>query len=321
VRVNVSLKNGEIATSLTPLSHAPFSLLTERLLQDAGLSAREVSRWVDQALAEDSPGGVDLTSQATIAPEARATVNLVARQHGVIAGVPLAAATFDTCAAIKGGECAIEVLKNDGETVAPQELILRVSGNARALLMAERTALNYLGHLSGVVTGTREWVKALDGTGCQVRDTRKTTPGLRKLEKYAVRVGGGVNHRMDLADAILIKDNHIVAAGGVAAAMSRALAEVDASRVQIEVDDLDGLKEALTAGAREILLDNFDAAEIARAVAMNAGRAKLEVSGGLRIENARELALLGVDYLAVGALTHSAPNLDVGADFILNAQS
>jgi len=321
VRVNVSLRAGEIVTSLAPLSHAPFSLVTENLMQEAGLNSRDVSQWVAQALAEDSPGGVDLTSEATIAVESRATLNLVARQPGVVAGVPIAAATFDTCAALRGGECAIEVCKFDGESVRAGDLILKVSGNTRALLLAERTALNYLGHLSGIATATREWVKALDGTSTRVRDTRKTTPGLRKLEKYAVRVGGGLNHRLDLGDAILIKDNHIAAAGGITAAMKFALERADKAQVQIEVDDLEGLQAALAAGAVEVLLDNFSRVSIAQAVKINKGQAKLEVSGGLTIGKARELAELGVDYLAVGALTHSAPSLDIGADFEVGDRS
>jgi len=314
-RVSVRLQEGEIVTSREPLTHAVLSSNTERLLQDVGLGSREISQWVDDALAEDAPAGVDVTSDAIIAPEDRSTVDLVARADGVVCGIPVAAAVFDTCAHRKGGECSITFDRVDGQNIEAGDVIMTVTGNTRALLMAERTALNYLGHLSGVATETNKWTKALAGSKTKVRDTRKTTPGLRKLEKYAVRVGGGLNHRMDLAEAILIKDNHVEAAGGVTKAVQMAQINAPGVSVQVEVDNLPGFEEALAAGADEVLLDNFDFDLIRQAVAINDGRVKLEASGGLTLDNAEQLAKIGVDYLAIGALTHSAPNLDVGADF------
>lgn len=315
VRVSVRMQEGEIVTSREPLTHAKLSSSTEKMLQEVSLGSREVSQWVDEALAEDAPGGVDLTSDAIIANEDRSTVDLVARARGTVCGVPIAAAVFDTCAHMKGGECVITLGVSDGAPVWPGSVIMTVTGNTRALLMAERTALNYLGHLSGVATQAQVWADALAGLNVSVRDTRKTTPGMRKLEKYAVRTGGGVNHRMDLGEAILIKDNHIAAAGSVARAVELARQNAPGAKAQVEVDDLAGLQAALAAGATEILLDNFSVDLLKQAVLLNSGRAKLEASGGLTVENAHELASTGVDYLAVGALTHSAPNLDIGADF------
>jgi nicotinate-nucleotide pyrophosphorylase (carboxylating) len=191
---------------------------------------------------------------------------------------------------------------------------MSVTGPTRALLTAERTALNLLGHLSGVATATRRWVEAVAGSGAAVRDTRKTTPGLRELEKYAVRCGGGVNHRMSLSDAALVKDNHVVAAGGVAEAFRAVRAGFPDVPVEVEADTLEQVVTAVEAGADLVLLDNMSPADMRRAVELVAGRAALEASGGLRLENAREAAASGVDYLSVGALTHSAPVLDIGAD-------
>ncbi len=205
-------------------------------------------------------------------------------------------------------------MRADGERVAPGDVVLTATGRTRDLLLAERTALNLLCHLSGVATSTAAWVEAIAGTGARVRDTRKTTPGLRALEKYAVRCGGGVNHRMGLWDAALVKDNHVVAAGGVAAAFERVRRQFPGVPVEVEVDSLDQLAEVVDAGADLVLLDNFTPDATAAAVALVAGRCQLESSGGLTLEVAADYARTGVDFLAVGALTHSAPVLDLGAD-------
>jgi nicotinate-nucleotide pyrophosphorylase (carboxylating) len=212
------------------------------------------------------------------------------------------------------GDVAVTVTAEDGDTVQPGRVVLTAVGPTRNLLTAERSALNLLGHLSGVATATAAWAQALADTGARVRDTRKTTPGLRVLEKYAVRCGGGVNHRMYLSDAALVKDNHVVAAGGVAAAFRAVREQFPGTPVEIEVDSMDQLVEALDAGADLILLDNFTPVQMRRAVELTDGRARLEASGGLTLGDAREIGATGVDYIAVGALTHSAPVLDIGAD-------
>jgi nicotinate-nucleotide pyrophosphorylase (carboxylating) len=239
----------------------------------------------------------------------------VSRRAGVVAGLPLLAATYDLVAPDRAViTCAV----GDGARVEPGQPIARVQSPARALLTAERTSLNLLGHLSGIATLTRRWADAVDGTGARIRDTRKTTPGLRDLEKYAVRCGGGVNHRRGLFDAYLVKDNHVAAAGGVAAALTG----VERARrpgvdVQVEVDDMDQLVEALAHRPPSILLDNFAVEEMARAVRLirsTAPETVIEASGGLQLANARVVAETGVDYLAVGELTHSAPQLDIGLD-------
>lgn len=193
---------------------------------------------------------------------------------------------------------------------------MRVEGPLAGILTAERTALNFLGHLSGIATLTTAWVDAVAGTGAKIRDTRKTLPGLRALEKYAVRCGGGVNHRMSLSDAALIKDNHVAAAGSVTAALDAVGKLAPDLPAEVECDTLDQLEEAVAAGAGLILLDNFTVDELARAVEANGGRARLEASGGLRLEDAAAVAATGVDFLAVGALTHSAPVLDIGLDLV-----
>jgi nicotinate-nucleotide pyrophosphorylase (carboxylating) len=191
---------------------------------------------------------------------------------------------------------------------------MTVRGDTRAILLAERTALNFFGHLSGIATLTRTWVDAISGTPCKIRDTRKTTPGMRVLEKYAVRMGGGTNHRMSLSDAALIKDNHIAAAGGVAAAFSKVREKFPTSEIEIEVDTLQQLQEVLPLKPDLVLLDNMSPAQCAEAVAIVAGATKLEASGGISLENAKAYAVTGVDYLAIGALTHSAPVFDIGLD-------
>lgn len=279
-------------------------------LAAAGLDPVAVADLIDRALAEDLDGGVDVTSVATIEVDRTGTLDLVARASGVIAGSAVAAAVFDRASQ---GRVRSTWLA-DGAGVAPGDVVVSATGPVRDLLLAERTALNLLCHLSGVATLTRRWVDALGDSTTRVRDTRKTTPGLRRLEKYAVRCGGGVNHRMSLSDAALVKDNHVVAAGGVAEAFERVRRAFPGIPVEVEVDSLDQLDEVLLAGADLILLDNFTPDQMREAVARSRGRAALEASGGLTLDVADEVGRTGVDYVAVGALTHSSPILDVGAD-------
>lgn len=280
-------------------------------LTDAGLERAQLGALIDAALAEDLDGGVDVTTVATVPLDQRATLDLVARASGVSAGASVAAAVF---AEVCGDDAVIEIRTPDGTSLAPGAVIVSVTGRTHDLLRAERPALNLLGHLSGVATATRRWVDAVDGTGARIRDTRKTTPAMRRLEKYAVRCGGGMNHRMSLSDAALVKDNHVVAAGGVAEAFSLVRERFPGVDIEVEVDSLDQLDEVLAAGADLVLLDNFSPEEMREAVRVTAGRARLEASGGLSLDVAAEVAATGVDYLAVGALTHSAPVLDIGAD-------
>lgn len=284
--------------------------IAQRLV-DAGLAPLDVEVVIARALAEDIGDGVDVTTVATVSPDHVSRMDLVARSAGTIAGVPVAAAVF-AMAQERGLTFAFPVA--DGADVSAGEVVLSVTGPTHALLRAERPALNLISHLSGIATLTAAWANELVGTGARVRDTRKTTPGLRVLEKYAVRCGGGVNHRMSLADAALVKDNHVVAAGGVAAAFDQVRERFPDVPVEVEVDSLDQLEEVLAAGADLVLLDNFDAEMCKEAVKRTAGRAALEASGGLTLDRARAVAESGVDYLAVGALTHSAPVLDIGAD-------
>lgn len=279
-------------------------------LAAAGLDPVAVADLIDRALAEDLDGGVDVTSVATIEVDRTGTLDLVARASGVIAGSAVAAAVFDRASQ---GRVRSTWLA-DGAGVAPGDVVVSATGPVRDLLLAERTALNLLCHLSGVATLTRRWVDALGDSTTRVRDTRKTTPGLRRLEKYAVRCGGGVNHRMSLSDAALVKDNHVVAAGGVAEAFERVRRAFPGIPVEVEVDSLDQLDEVLLAGADLILLDNFTPDQMREAVARSRGRAALEASGGLTLDVAEEVGRTGVDFVAVGALTHSSPILDVGAD-------
>jgi nicotinate-nucleotide pyrophosphorylase (carboxylating) len=275
------------------------------------LKREDVERVVGAALAEDVERG-DATSEAVLDPDVRCRARLVIKEPGVVAGLPAVEAVFLRL----DPRSRFEALVADGHRVEdPPEPVARVEGEARALLAAERTALNLLGRLSGIATLTRRFVDAVEGTGAAILDTRKTTPGLRALEKYAVRCGGGRNHRFGLDDAILIKDNHVKLAGGVRPALERALAHRRNGRsVEIEADTLADVREALAAGAGRILLDNMSAAEIAEAVALAAGRAELEASGGVTLATVRELAETGVDAVSVGALTHSAPGLDVALD-------
>ncbi|MGA3152167.1 MAG: carboxylating nicotinate-nucleotide diphosphorylase [Streptosporangiaceae bacterium] len=281
-------------------------------LSAAGLDPAATLGVVRAALAEDLAGGADVTTRATIAPAARGRADLVARTPGVVAGVPVAELVM--WAVSQPDPVRFLARADDGDTAAAGQPLLTVTGRIEPILTAERTALNLLCHLSGIATLTRRWVDAVAGTGAQIRDTRKTLPGLRALEKYAVRCGGGVNHRMSLADAALIKDNHVAAAGSVAAAFAAVTARAGGLPVEVECDTLAQVAEAVAAGAELILLDNFTVPQLAEAVRLAAGRARLEASGGLTLASARAVAETGVDYLAVGALTHSAPALDIGLD-------
>lgn len=275
------------------------------------LDRADVARIVRAALDEDLAGGVDVTSEATIPAEQQGTGDLVARAEGVVAGLLVAEEVF---AATTGGQARFDPKVTDGDRVTTGDVLATVTARTRPLLLAERTALNLLCRLSGIATATRRWADAVAGTRASVRDTRKTTPLLRALEKYAVRCGGGENHRMALSDAALIKDNHVLAAGGVAAAYMNVTEAFPDVPVEIEVDDVAGAVEAAEAGADLILLDNFSVDEVWQAVTAVAGRARLEVSGGLTLESARAYAETGVDYLAVGAITHSASILDIAFD-------
>ena len=265
---------------------------------------------VRAALAEDLGRAGDVTA-ALIPADTILSAAFVARKPGRIAGIAcarIAILALDPTA-------DIEVVADDGSDVEPGGVIARVTANARALLTAERTALNLLGRLSGVATLTRAYVEAVAGTKAVIVDTRKTTPGLRALEKYAVRCGGGVNHRFGLDDAILIKDNHVAACGGVAAALERARAVAGhLTPIEVEVDTLDQFREALPFAPTVIMLDNFSLGDLRDAVALNAGRVRLEASGGVTLDTVRAIAETGVDAISVGALTHSAPVLDIGLD-------
>jgi nicotinate-nucleotide pyrophosphorylase (carboxylating) len=288
-------------------------------LEAAGLDPAAIEALARSAVDEDLDGGVDVTSAATVPAEQRSVLDLVARRPGTVAGIPVAAAVFDV---VSGGDAQVSLVVPDGTRVEADTVLLTASGATRDLLTAERSALNLLCHLSGVATATAQWAHALEGTRAKVRDTRKTTPGLRVLEKYAVRCGGGVNHRMSLSDAALVKDNHVVAAGGVAAAFEKVRAMWPGLPVEVEVDSLGQLTEVLDAGADLVLLDNFVPDQMRLAVVMadehaavhGVPRALLEASGGLTLADAAAVGATGVDYIAVGALTHSAPVLDIGAD-------
>lgn len=290
----------------------PISAPTAAELTGAGLDPDQVAALIMGALDEDLDGGEDVTSAATVPLDQRSVLDLTARKAGVVAGAPVAAAVFD----MVGGDvdCSVTISAADGTHVDPGDVVVSAAGRTRDLLTAERTALNLLCHLSGVATATDQWVQVLAASGARVRDTRKTTPGMRRLEKYAVRCGGGVNHRMSLSDAALVKDNHVLAAGGVVPAFDAVRQMFPGLPIEVEVDSLDQLSEVLDAGADLVLLDNFTPAMMVDAVAINDGRAELEASGGLTLGIAAEVGATGVDYLAVGALTHSAPALDIGAD-------
>lgn len=284
---------------------------TTARLVEAGLDPAYVLDVVTRALDEDLAGGLDVTSVATVPFDQESTADLVARADGVVAGLAVATAVFDVAT-----DEAVEVTwrASDGDRVARGDVLMSLTAATRGLLTGERVALNLLCRMSGVATLTRRWVDAVEGTGAAVRDTRKTTPGLRALEKYAVRCGGGVNHRMSLSDAAMVKDNHVVAAGGVAEAFRAVRTAFPDVPVEVEGDSVADVVEAVEAGADLVLLDNMSVEDMRRAVEAVGGRARLEASGGLRLDNAREVAATGVDYLAVGALTHSAPVLDIACD-------
>ncbi|MFC4533736.1 L-aspartate oxidase [Sphaerisporangium dianthi] len=283
----------------------------EAELAEAGLDPAAVMTLIGTALAEDVTEQGDVTTIATVPADQAAAADLVARADGVVAGLAVAQAVFH---ASSGGRLTVERHAKDGERVSRGDVLMTVVGPVRDVLTAERTVLNLLTHLSGIATLTHRWVEAVSGTGARVRDSRKTLPGLRTLEKYAVRCGGGVNHRMSLSDAALIKDNHVVAAGGVAEAFRAVRQAYPELPIEVEVDRIDQIEPVLAEGAEEILLDNFTVEDLGRAVALVGGRARLESSGGLHLESAREVAETGVDYLAVGSLTHSAPALDIALD-------
>ncbi|MFE7706768.1 carboxylating nicotinate-nucleotide diphosphorylase [Streptomyces sp. NPDC057486] len=302
---------GEEGYELDPLECGLDPDLAQ-LLADAGLDPVQVEDVAHVAIEEDLDGGVDVTTVATVSEEAMATGDFTAREAGVVAGLRVAEAVLSiVCTA----EFEVERHVEDGDRVAPGQKLLTVTTRTRDLLTGERSALNLLCRLSGIATATRAWADVLEGTKTKVRDTRKTTPGLRALEKYAVRCGGGVNHRMSLSDAALVKDNHVIAAGGVAEAFKRVRDEFPDVPIEVEVDTLDQVREVLEAGADLILLDNFTPSRTEEAVALVGGRAVLESSGRLTLDTAGAYAAAGVDYLAVGALTHSSPILDIGLDF------
>ncbi|GII52467.1 hypothetical protein Pth03_08560 [Planotetraspora thailandica] len=282
----------------------------EAELTGLGIDPARLAELVSAALDEDLAGGQDVTSVATIPDDQTATADLVARKEGVVAGLAVAEAVFRRAPEA----LVVERHVKDGDRVGPGDVLMTVRGRTRDLLTLERTALNLLTHLSGVATATRRWVDAVAGTGARVRDTRKTLPGLRALEKYAVHCGGGVNHRMGLHDAALIKDNHVVAAGGVTEAFRAVRQAFPGIPIEVEVDRIDQIEPVLAEGAEEILLDNFTVEQLAEAVRLVGGRARLESSGGLTLDDARAVAATGVDYLAVGALTHSVSALDIGLD-------
>jgi nicotinate-nucleotide pyrophosphorylase (carboxylating) len=280
-------------------------------LSAAGLDPADVERLVSVALREDLDGGVDVTSVATVPFDAEGVADFVARADGVVAGLAVVRAVLEL---VTDDSVVVEHTATDGSEVGAGDVLLSARALVRALLTAERTALNVLCHLSGIATLTRRWVREVEGTRARILDTRKTNPGMRALEKYAVRCGGGTNKRMGLYDAALVKDNHIVAAGGVAQAFAAVRELFPDVVVQVECDTVEQVDEALAAGATFLLLDNMDVDTLAEAVRRTAGRAELEATGGLSLDRAAPVADTGVDYLSVGALTHSAPVLDIGVD-------
>lgn len=298
------------AIRATPYDDISASLREE--LSAVGLDPRAIHTAIAAALAEDLPdGGVDVTSAATISAAAQGVADFGAREPGVVAGLGIAAMVFEY---VMGGDVTLTDRAPDGTRVAAGDVVLRAAGPIRGLLTAERTALNFASHLSGVATATAAWVDALEGTRARVLDTRKTLPGYRALQKYAVRCGGGVNHRFSLSDMALVKDNHVLAAGGVVPAFEAVRAAWPGLPVEVEVTDLDQLRELLEVGCERVLLDNMSDEQMAEAVRITDGRAVLEASGGLTFERARDVALTGVDFISVGALTHSVKVFDLGLD-------
>ena len=279
-------------------------------LKNLGLSPNHIFQQVKDAISEDLAGGQDLTSVATITQSQVSTADFITRTSGVVSGLHVVAAVLEYC-----GVNHYEVLVDEGAKVSAGKLLITAQGNTQKLLLAERTALNFLSHLSGISTLTNKWVSEISGTKCQIRDTRKTTPGLRMLEKFAVRMGGGTNHRLSLSQAALIKDNHIMAAGSISDAFNAIKKMYPDKSIEIEVDSIDQLKEAIRLKPDLILLDNMSTDQCSEAVSITNGLVKLEASGGIAITNAKAYATTGVDYLAIGSLTHSAPALDIGLDF------
>jgi len=309
---------------VTPRHEQPFYPLSPQIdshLHDVGLSPTYVEALIRSAILEDLDDGYDVTTHSTVPGDHRSEVVFTARKPGCVAGVPVVAAVLEVVCGTTN--LLYEPLVQDGDVVLRDAALLRAEAPTRDLLTSERTALNLFCHLSGIATTTREWADQLSRTGAVVRDTRKTTPGLRKLEKYAVRCGGGQNHRMSLSDAALVKDNHIAAAGGVAAAFRAVREHAPNITVEIEVDTLDQLREALSAGADLVLLDNMPPNVLREAVAISrqhsaaTGRKViLEASGGLTLANAGAVGATGVDYISVGGLTHSSSILDIGLDYV-----
>ncbi len=285
------------------------SLVNE--LEAQRLDISEIENLIASAFAEDIKDGDDKTTIATIAESQVSTARMRARKGGVVAGVHLAGAVFENV-----GLTQIKYFKRCGDAVDAGETILEVTGNTRNILRSERIALNFISHLSGIATLTKKWVDEIAGTGAVIRDTRKTTPGLRQLEKFAVRIGGGENHRMNLSDGAIIKDNHIAAAGSITEAIVKVRNTFPGMPVEVEVDSLEQLKEALQSNPEIVLLDNMSIEMTKAAVELTKNtKTLLESSGGLALTNVRSYAETGVDYLAIGALTHSAPILDIGLDF------
>jgi nicotinate-nucleotide pyrophosphorylase (carboxylating) len=277
----------------------------------------DLDDFVARVFAEDLGTRGDVTSDATIAADARFSADVNAREPIVVAGIEIAAAFFRALDA----EVSIDRLLGDGERASAGTRLMRFAGNARAMLAAERSALNTLQHLSGIATLTRRYVDAIAGTGATLLDTRKTIPGLRVLDKYAARMGGAENHRMRLDDGVLIKDNHVAVCGGIAEAVRRAKAASTGLPVQVEVDRIGQIEPALAAGADRLLLDNMPPPVLREAVALVAGRVPLEASGGVNLDTIRAIAETGVDFISVGRITQSAPAADIGLDYSLDSLS
>ncbi len=275
-----------------------------------GLSPNHIFQQVKDAIAEDLAGGEDVTSNATISDSQVSTADFISKTDGVVSGLHVAAAVLEYC-----GVNNYEVLVDEGMQVKSGKVLITAQGNTKKLLLAERTALNFLSHLSGISTLTNKWVAQTTGTKCKIRDTRKTTPGLRNLEKFAVKMGGGENHRLSLSHSVLLKDNHIAAAGSITKAFKLIKEKYPTKELEIEVDNLDQLSEVSFLQPNLVLLDNMSVDQCLKAVEIVKGKFQLEASGGLTLENAKAYAQTGVDYLAVGALTHSAPAFDIGLDF------
>jgi nicotinate-nucleotide pyrophosphorylase (carboxylating) len=302
-----------------PIQCAPLSRDIATRLRNVGIDPTYVEELVLRTISEDLAGGIDITSVATVALSQHSVASFGSRAFGTLSGVDVACAVVQM---VCGEHMSnIELLKNDGDAITPGDVVARVTGPTQLLLTAERSALNLMCHMSGIATTTARWVREVEGTGAIIRDTRKTTPGLRALEKYAVRCGGGQNHRMALSDAALVKDNHVASAGGIVQAFTAVRALNQDIAIEVEVDTLEQLREVISAGANLVLLDNMapevmrEAVEIVNDHKKTTGQSvMLEASGGLTIDTARAVAQTGVHYISVGALTHSSPILDLGLD-------